>query len=269
MNLMKTAIQIIFALLFVVKKTEGQNLVINGDFKQCAECPENPGQLELCTGWYIPNNSTPDLLKKCPFTKSYVNVPFNANGYQEPNSGDAYIGIVLIHSTTNAKNYREYIQGELSESLRADKYYNISFYISWADYSNYFCDRIGYLFTDSKIVPDRKEPEQKKTKRKSGYVEQEPLNTILPRSNGFVSLNFDEIKDKESWHKVEFIYQAKGGEKYFTFGLFGDNATEDDYKRYIGKVYQKPSNVGASAYFYIDDVSVVPIDGKIEFTHEH
>ncbi len=266
---MKTAIQLIFALLFIVMKAKGQNMVINGDFEQCAECPKNPGQLELCKSWYIPNSSSPDLLKKCGKIESYVNVPFNVFGYQEPHSGDAYVGIILIHGRTTAKDYREYIQGELSETLKPRKYYSVSFYISWADYSNYFCDRIGYFFTDSKIVPDRKEPEQKKTKRTRGYVEQEPLNTILPQSNGFVPLNFDEIKDRTSWHKVEFIYQAKGGEKYITFGLFGDNASEDDYNRYVGKVYQKQSNVGALAYFYIDDVSVVPVDGKIEYTHEH
>jgi hypothetical protein len=89
------------------------------------------------------------------------------------------------------------------------------------------------------------------------------LNTILPNSQGYVSLSLDSLMDRESWHRVEFTYLANGGEKYLILGLFGDNASHENYERYIGKVYGKPSRIGEVSYYYIDEISVE----KSDFAH--
>lgn len=264
-NYLKVTIRIVIILVLLNTDAKAQNLIKNGGFEQSDECPTKPGQLELCSNWSIPNHSTPDLLKKCHHIKSFVNIPMNAMGFQDAYSGEAYVGLAIIYGKD--RYYRKYIQGELTEALTVGKYYNVSFYISWADHSNNFCDWMGYLFTESKVEPEPKVPDSKKKERKKERVEHLPRNTILPRSDGYIPLSFDAIQDRESWHKVEFIYQAKGGERYLTMGLFGDNATEEDYDGYMSQVYGDPSKSRAGTYLYMDDISVIPVDEIIDYTH--
>lgn len=242
-----------------------QNLLYNGSFEDCFGCPDEPGALKVCEYWSIPNHTTPDLFKRCSHATPYLEIPYNFIGTQEPKSGSAYGGIILLEGSDRYRDYREYIQGELKETLQANTQYKVTFYISWAEYSNYFCDRIGYLFSADQLIPKPKEPEPKKRKKKKRQEPegQSPLNTILPTSDGYVSLHLDTIVDRESWHKVEFTYQAKGGERYMILGLFDDNATEKDYERYTSEVFGKPLRIGQASYYYIDDISVE----KSAFTH--
>jgi OmpA-OmpF porin, OOP family len=257
-NFMKKIIQIAILLLFFDSQIEAQNLIMNGDFEDCLICPDFEGQLELCPNWFIPNNSTPDLFKKCNF-KSYVNIPMNAVGYQDAFSGEAYAGLALIYNEN--RNYSEYIGANFTHELEENVSYLVSFYLSWADYSNYFCDRIGYLFTTNKT-------EHKKKRKNKGRFGKAKADNILLKSNGYVFLNYDSIKDRQSWHKVEFTYHANGGERYLVLGLFADNITDDDYRKYMSKSFGKPSNFGSVSYYYIDNISVEPLK-KIEYSHEH
>lgn len=255
-----------FVLFGFVSGLQAQNLLYNGSFEDCNRCPDEPGALTLCNYWTNPNIASPDLFKKCQHSLSYFDVPENICGIQEPRSGSAYAGIVLISGIEEIRNYREYIQGELKEALEANTWYNISFYVNWAEHSNYFCDRIGYLFSPKKLTPKEKEegsPGIGKKKNQVKILESPLRNTILHSGNGYVPLNLDTLRDQDSWHKVEFSYQAEGGEEYMILGLFGDNATEEDYQRYIGKVYGTLIRLNQKAYIYIDDVYVE----KTDFTH--
>lgn len=255
----------IVILIGLVTGLRSQNLLYNGSFEDCSGCPEEPGALKVCGYWSIPNHATPDLFKGCSHTTPYLEIPYNFIGTQEPKSGSAYVGIALIDGSDENDDFREYIQGELMETLQANTLYTVTFYISWAEYSNYFCDRIGYLFSIDQFTPKPKEdkPNKRGKKKRQEPEEQSPLNTILPESNGYVPLELDTLMDRESWHKIEFTYQAKGGEKYMILGLFGDNATEKDYERYTSEVFGKPLRIGQASYYYIDDISVE----ESSFTH--
>lgn len=247
-------LKLILLSLYLSGATFAQNILFNGSFEDFSECPKDLGQLELCLNWYIPNNSTPDIFKNCEVDTSLVNVPNNFCGYQEPFQGSAYAGLILFHGKDIYKNYREYIQGEFKEVLEDSARYRISFYVSWAECSKYFCDRIGFLFTNEKAIPLQ---ERKIKKRKSSVRRNSVLNNVLPKSNGYVLLNFNELKNRDSWYKVEFVYKARGGEKFLTLGLFGDNATDEDYQQF----FKNASSTGLpESYIYIDGISVEKIN---------
>ena len=59
--------------------------------------------------WSIPNYGTTDFFDSC----SEDNGIKNYNGYQKPKAGTTYAGMYFY----TEKNYREYIQGELSKTL--------------------------------------------------------------------------------------------------------------------------------------------------------
>ena len=49
-------------------------------------------------------------------------------------------------------NYREYLQGELTENLEKNRKYRLSFYISNADAYNYAIKDLGILFIENPII---------------------------------------------------------------------------------------------------------------------
>lgn len=261
--ILKIVFRILLIIILFTIESQSQNLLKNGGFEDCWGGPDANGAIKLCENWSIPNFSTPDLYKKCD--SIYFNdfdIPFNGAGHQEPFSGNTYAGFIFYYDSIT---YAEYIQGEMQEPLETDTDYVITFYLSWAEYSNYYCDRIGYLFTTEKVInKPRKEKSNKRINDKSN------LNDILLFSDGYAKLN-DEIKrDRRSWHKVKFIYRAKGGEKYLILGLFEDNANKEDIKIYVDNYYKsepliresfermfrKKSDISKTSYYYIDEISV-------------
>lgn len=249
---MRLKIVVFIILSFSLSTLKAQNLILNGDFEEYYDCPEEQGDFELCKNWYVPNYSTPDYFRACPGGSSAFGIPYNFNGKQESRSGKAYIGLGLIWG--HNYKYREYVEGELKGPLQKGKEYLVVLYVNWADFSAIHCNKIGYLFTSGKQVPIGKVNYQ---------------NDILPRSSGCVKLDLEQLKDKEEWHKIEFIYIAKGGERYLTLGVFKDNLDKNEFEHLINVKYPNPYREKDYAYYYIDDISVVPVDGKREYSHEH
>ncbi len=243
---------LIVCLTFLTINAHCQNLILNGDFEEYYSCPQAPGDFEFCKYWYLANYSTPDYFRRCSEGSAALNIPYNHAGVQEPHSGNAYVGLLLV----SGKNptHREYIQGELRQRLNKGEKYLVSFYINWGDFFSTFCDRIGFNFSNEKIIP----------KKKVSWD-----FAPLLKSNGCVLLEIDSLKNRDNWHLVKFEYAAKGNEKFLILGVFEDNLSKKDFKKLVGREYIDKYAKRKEAYFYIDDVSVVPIDGKIEFTHEH
>jgi hypothetical protein len=75
---------------------------------------------------------------------------------------------------------------------------------------------------------------------------------ILNLNPNILKFNNPIINDTLNWVEISGIYIANGGEKYITLGNFFDDANTDTINTgngwYLG------------AYYYIDDVSVIPID---------
>jgi OOP family OmpA-OmpF porin len=242
---------LIVCLVFLTIQVQGQNLILNGGFEEYYSCPRAPGDFEFCRNWYLANYSTPDYFRRCSEGSAAFNIPYNHAGMQEPNSGNAYVGLFLLSG--EKQTHREYIQGELCQKLDKGKKYSVSFYVSWGDFFSTFCDRVGFSFSHEKIIP-----------KKKLIWDFEPL----VKSDGCVSLKLDSLKNRNSWHLVKFEYTAKSNEKFLTIGLFEDNLSKKDFNKLVSKEHIDKYARKKEAYLYIDDVLVVAVDGKGEFSHQ-
>lgn len=216
-----------------------QNLVINPSFEEHQRCPNNfstnSKEFNL-PGWHSANSGTPDYYHQCSWGD--CDVPFNWAGESNAHSGLAYAGLYVWNRPNNKpRSYREYIQGELSAPLKKDKRYRLEFYFKLASYSVYSVDRIGMLLTDTAIVN-----------------KDDKAITVIPT----LSVIREEPISKSGWDQAVMEYRAKGGEKYITIGNFFDNLTTQ-FTQLESRKGKSPM-LNGSAYFYIDDVSVVPLD---------
>lgn len=240
----------IFILIAACRICSAQNLVPNSGFEQYTICPMSFGEISDAAGWYIPLfSTTPDYFNACTPNLN-VDVPQNLCGYEAARSGNAYAGIVTFHiqqQTTNQKNYREYIQCQLNDSLIAGVSYCISWYVSACDSCNYVCNNMGMFFSDIQINDTCMAPN--------------PCNlNYLPQVENPPANN---LNNRNGWTPVSGTYIAAGGEKYIIIGNFSD--TTGTTGTYTGWASQSGSDLDYLAFYFIDDVLVAPCDSLTGF----
>ncbi|WP_196888939.1 OmpA family protein [Aureivirga sp. CE67] len=213
-----------------------QNLVLNPSFEETKSCANDISTFERhIKKWSKPSLSTTDLYNSC--SKSDVGTPYNAMGSQFPKNGENYAGIILY----GKGNYREYVQGELSEPLKKDAVYNITFYVSLAENSHFAIKNMDILFSNQKIYMDTKK------NIKTSY-----LDAIESLKYSLISIDGKEyFRGKSKWMKIKASYISKGGEKYFTIGNFRKNS-KTDYLKMRSSIKEE------LAYYYLDHVSISP-----------
>lgn len=203
----------------------GQNLVANGDFESFTSCPTASGQLALAPPWYSPNGQTPDYMNACSsFTPS---VPNNFYGNQLAHSGQAYAAAIAYFSQATV---REYAGGQLSTPLVAGHTYQVSFWVSLADNSNWAVVELG---AHLKVGPH------------AG-----PINTPLPNTPQ-VQFTGPALTDETNWVLVSGTFTAAGGEDHIAVGNFQTDANTTT--QFVG------GGLNNFAVYYIDDVSVVDL----------
>ncbi|CAN5537483.1 hypothetical protein BH10BAC4_BH10BAC4_12490 [soil metagenome] len=121
--------------------------------------------------------------------------------------------------------------------MKKDKRYRIEFYFKLASYSVYSVDRIGLLLTDA---PFENAGDQ--------VITQTPTLSEI-RNEPFT---------KSGWEHAAMDYRANGGEQYLFIGNFFDNLTTQ-FTQLETRKGKSPMLTG-SAYVYIDDVSITPLD---------
>lgn len=221
------------ALLFLVivllaSSLIAQNLVPNGDFERDRHWFgfRTLGKLSY---WKKANKTTPD----------YFFGEFNFVGKQKPHSGSHYIGIT-VHPQAGKTRYEyvEYISIKLNTSLKSDRIYCISMYVSRADPEYYATNDLNYTFNKQRLKKGGK-----------GFIE-------TYNYKRFEYADDSILKSKKDWMYVCSSFIAKGNEKYLTIGYFNPNI----------KLYKidkgKPTSI--STYYYIDDVSLVEIEDSTE-----
>jgi hypothetical protein len=167
-------------------------------------------------------------------------VPLNFTGYQYAHTGNAYAGIFTYSSDTvegpSAKNFRSYIQAQLTDSLTAKKKYYVTFYVSLADSCWYYCNNIGAYFSDSSLnyVPSFNYVKPYLIPQ----VANDPINN--PLNNPLI------------WEKISGSFIAKGGEQYIIIGNYNFDSTST-----IGFIGRISSDI-PNAFYYVDDVIVSP-----------
>jgi len=223
---------------------KAQNLVPNSSFEEYFRCPASFSTDRrdfYLPGWSSANKGTPDHYHQCSWGDN--DVPFNWAGQSNAHSGMGYSGIYTW--SNNGKNYREYIQVELKQPLTKGAKYRVEFYFKLSSYSVFATDRIGLVFSDS--VLNRSDDK-------------------LIRHTPAINHTNDQPFTGEKWELASMEYSARGGERVAIIGNFHDDKATH-HKRiesHAGKSFM----LSASAYYYIDDVSIVqtwpPIEVKTD-----
>jgi len=189
-----------------------------------------------CEYWYTANIGSPDYFSEQPDIfcgTSYV--PQSGVGYQYARTGIAYVGLATLMQPLNPNyiNRREYVGGELSDTLKQGHEYCVSFYVSVAEELKYVTDGIGlYLSVDSAV----------------DYTINTNLSFVPQIENPAGNIIYDTL----NWVQISGTYIANGGEKYLTIGNFKDNANT-----MIDSINNSVPQSQYESYLFIDDVSVI------------
>ncbi|MCF8296890.1 MAG: T9SS type A sorting domain-containing protein [Saprospiraceae bacterium] len=173
-----------------------------------------------------------EYYNECADFLTYKSIPKNTGGYQWAKTSRAYAGCGFTLSPLT--NWREFAETRLTQTLDSGKSYKVEFYISLADKSKYAIEAIGVYFSKDTITWSALD---------QNYHHPQVLN-----QNGYIS-------DTANWVLISGIYYAKGGEQFITLGNFNIN-TPFNYKVIN-------SNGWEMAYYYIDDVSVYPVNTPV------
>ncbi len=214
-----------------------QNLVPNPGFEEFTRCPwgfsTNRKDFRI-HGWESPTSGTPDHFNSCSTGDS--DVPVNWAGNSNAHSGKGYAGLYVW---TTEHNYREYLQGELAESLKPGEKYVIEFYFKLANYSMYAINRMGLALSNERV-----------------NVSHDRLVEIVPVLSIEKDTAISEITG--SWEHGRIEYVAKGGERYVLIGNFFTNqqtkATRLPFRHGLNTM------LSTASYYYIDDVSIRSVD---------
>ena len=181
--------------------------------------------------WTSPTLGSTDYFHNCSV---HMGTPKNFNGEQAADFGSGYTGLYLYAPD----DYREYLQATLYQTLKKGEQYELSFYISLAERSDFAIREFGVLFSDNPLNFKTK----KNLSRKVRYSA--PGNQYH-----FIRIPDTEFhRDTEDWVEVRTVFTAKGSEKYMTLGNFEDNAGTLKTKR------KRQARQGA--YYYLDLVSL-------------
>lgn len=229
-------------LLFLCHASFAQNLVVNGGFEQYYKCPgsfTNNSTGEIAPGWTSPSTGTPDMFHMC--STGEAGVPTNWAGYSKAYIGSGYAGIYCYLLRLD-KEYREYLQTELTTPLEAGGEYLVEFYFKLSSNSKYSIDRIGFLLSDSNylMAGDGMFPVPATYERIN--------RTIYSRATGL-------------WTRFGYTHLAKGGEKYLTIGNFSNSGTTRS--QYITNSQATEPMLSRAAYFFIDEVKVIKVGGGL------
>ena len=238
LNVCHRCIMILLGLMFAQLSVLAQNLVQNGNFEEYLVCPVNftawQANYDFIPSWSYPTKGTPDYFNTC--SKYEAGVPKNFAGYANPNSGRGYVGIVLLGTQPD---YREYIQTELAATLVPGKKYCVSFSYMLAAKSKYTINQLGLVFSSGKI--------KKEIQTNIGLKPHVSFNT------------FNYLRSDFQWDTICAVYTATGEERFLVIGNFEISANTrakdvlNEHPNFVGKKKEY-------CYVYIDDVVVRPIN---------
>lgn len=239
----------VFIILFI-SELNAQNIVPNPGFEKYQYCPNDVVRInkshKLIPGWTYPTKSTPDYFHRCGV--STVSVPVNYAGVSQPYKGDAYVGLILI-GDQGGPNYREYIQARMFQRLKAGHKYKVSFAYRLSTYSRYAIDQLGIYFSDHDLRND------------NHYNNIESVLGVYPQLK---NEDWNLLDNKNHWENFCRIYTAQGNEQYIiigNFNIFKETFYKEDTLTDISKLNK------AYAYYYIDEVSVIPITESKDSCH--
>jgi outer membrane protein OmpA-like peptidoglycan-associated protein len=163
-----------------------------------------------------------------------MGAPKNFNGEQQADFGNGYVGLYMFAP----EDYREYITGALMRPLVKGTTYEVSFYVSLAERSDFAVRTFGVLFTESSFSV-----ETRKT------LSAMHLSKVAQKGSRVLEIEVaDFYRNQKDWVLVSTEFVAKGGEQFMTIGNFKDNKRT--------RKFSFRGTVTKGAYYYLDMVKV-------------
>jgi hypothetical protein len=217
---MKKIITLLLSFIFSAAAMSAQNLVLNPSLESYITCP-GFGQFSSA---YINNWSKPSYGSTDYYNMSCAGIqPVS----QYPHGGEAYFGIIAFNYSGE---YREYATAQLSAPLVGGTVYLVTFYVSLNDGYIQAVNELGAYLSATAPGPFS--------------------NTLHIAVTPQVENTSGVLSSDTSWMLVSGIFTAAGGEQYITIGNFHNDAATT--------VTLVGSSGSYGAYYFIDDVSVVP-----------
>jgi gliding motility-associated-like protein len=201
--------------------------------------------------WYTHANTSSDYYNICANfdpgnpPPGHSTVPLHCFGYQNPKTGNAYVGIAIYDKTVNIDTtnmYVEYVSVKLKSPLKANTCYYGEFYANLAEASGLVSNQISMYFSQNTF-----------TTTIGSFT-----NSIQPQ------IQWDTTKyftDTLNWVKISGYFIAQGGEEHLTIGNFKDGVITK--KINSGNSWSSPGFCGSGilngSYIHIDDVSLYEI----------
>lgn len=226
----------VFAVLSL-QLVRAQNFVADSSFEHNKFIPTLLSSLGANNSWSAPTMGTTDLFCECGKKQKEISeaqVPNNPMGVQKANSGKCYAGFYLF----SHHDYREFLLTQLMSPLTGGVKYDLTFYLSLADYSRATIEQIGVCFLKGSV-----------TYTSSGYI-----TGLKPN---YIKINEEVGTDTVEWHKITLEYKARGGEQYLLIGSFEEGKIEaTNVKAPKNSHTRINQRTDRDAYYYIDDVSL-------------
>ena len=218
----------LFILLIVSEIGYGQNLINNPSFENYVNCPEHLGNFDVdVQEWSTPTGGSTDYFNGC---STEMGTPKNFNGAQTADFGIGYAGLYLYAPD----DYREYLQAELNAPLIKGEKYQISFYVSLAERSDFAIKEFGLLLAKDAINLNTKKELSKK------LLYQQKQNVY-----SFMEIGYSNFySDTKDWILVHTQFVAKGTERYLIMGNFKNNKRT--------RLFKTKRNAKQGAYYYVD-----------------
>lgn len=228
----KNTYSLVLAFFWGITALLSQNLIQNPSFEQYSACPERLGNFETdVTHWSTPTKGSTDYFNGC---STIMGTPENFNGIQSSDFGKGYAGLYLYAPN----DYREYVQVPLTQTLEKGKTYQVSFYVSLAERSDFAVKDFGVLFSKDSLSFDIKKELSKMHRYK-----------IVENTYNYMEIGYTNFyRDTRDWVLVSTRFEAKGTENYLIIGNFKNNAGTRKFKT------KKGAKQGA--YYYLDMVAL-------------
>jgi OmpA-OmpF porin, OOP family len=211
-----------------------QDLVENGSFDVPKGRLKKMGSIEMAKGWTSPTATKADL-----FSDQVSDPPLSAEsnqyGSQAPRAGNNFAGIRVY--SANDSDPRTYLQTTFTRPMTAGEKYCVKYFVSLSDLSQFATSEVGIFFSKKPVDKDE--------------LVNLTYNAQFPEQRTRI------YSDLEEWQLVCGIYEAEGGEKHMTLGNF--KATKETSVEKIKKPDGEMRPQAQIGYYYIDDVSVVPV----------
>lgn len=243
-------------------------LVNNGGFETVNGAVGDFGELARACGWTCPSWSTPDLFSATS-TVAVLGIPCNGLGYQPSRTAGTnyYAG---IYTTGYFGDYSEYIQTQLKQTLEAGKVYEISCWVSRADFQPLDNPRLDFFFTDYQLCfPGGTGVPKNSTFNQANIYSPGSAPQPVYTATGTV------INTSTDWVEIKFIYCATGNENYLQLGnYYGQYSTSTTPITYTNGCALTSASTDTNSpyysygpgYLYIDDVSVKEVSSTLAFS---